>query len=318
MKNLKNKLVSVIIPVYNVRGYLERCINSILEQTYKKIEVIIVDDGSTDDGGEICDSYQLNDDRVTVVHQKNAGLSAARNRGINICKGEYICFIDSDDFVAIDFIERLVLCLESSCCDIAQCKVRSFVEQSELTNLVKEKDYNVYNGAEMCHNLLMNKIKESGVVQNKLYKRYLFEEEHFREGRIHEDEFLVYKLFYKSRVAVLEAELYYYQSKRKESITHAAYSIKRLDALDAARERITYFTDKNENMLRDEAILAYCRTLDTNILLLKESALHNRNELLNELYKELKTSYIKVVFSKYIPLKNKVGVGVRMVDARLR
>ena len=135
----RNSLISVIVPVYNVEKYLPQCLNSIINQTYKNIEVVLVDDGSTDDSGNICEEYKKNDERIIVVHQKNSGLSAARNVGIEISTGEYITFIDSDDYISPDYIENLYSALEQYSADIAICDLKKVSEKVELWDI----DYKV-------------------------------------------------------------------------------------------------------------------------------------------------------------------------------
>ena len=116
------KLVSIIVPVYNVDKYLERCVNSIIQQSYRNLEIILVDDGSTDNSGTICDTYKEKDDRIIVIHKENGGLSDARNAGIKIFTGEYVTFIDSDDYVSLDMISYMMLVLEKTACKVVQCE----------------------------------------------------------------------------------------------------------------------------------------------------------------------------------------------------
>ena len=131
-----DELISVIVPVYNVEKYISRCIESIMKQTYKNIEIILIDDGSTDNSGKICDEYSLKDDRINVIHKKNGGLSDARNTGLDIAKGKYISLIDSDDFVSKFFIETLYNTCKNENCEIAICEYeRVYEEKEEISDL---------------------------------------------------------------------------------------------------------------------------------------------------------------------------------------
>ena len=126
---MENPLISVIVPVFNVETYVSRCISSILNQTYKNLEILLIDDGSTDSSGKICDSFAEKDTRLNVIHCKNHGVAAARNRGIEISKGTYISFIDSDDFIELDFYEYLMNLVRTTNCDVAYCSYRRIPEE---------------------------------------------------------------------------------------------------------------------------------------------------------------------------------------------
>ena len=133
---MEKKLISVIVPVYNVEAYLERCVDSILKQTYKELEIILVDDGATDSSGELCDQLAKKDDRIIVIHKKNGGLSDARNAGIDASRGEYLSFIDSDDFIHPMFMEVLLQLCETTQCNIRKCGMQ---EVEGDTFVAKEK-----------------------------------------------------------------------------------------------------------------------------------------------------------------------------------
>lgn len=308
-------IVSIVVPVYNVEKYIARCLNSLINQTYKKIEIIVVDDGSEDNSGTLCDEFGQKDDRIQIIHQRNKGLSAARNTGLRYCNGKYVCFIDSDDFVAVEFIECMLSNIKKSEADIIQCKVRAFINESDLNKLLMSNDFCVYSGRDMCHNLLNDVIEGSGVVQNKLYKSELFIRHKFIEGKIHEDEYIVYRLFYESNVAVLESELYYYQSKRPDSITHSEYSIRRLDGVEAARERMLFFKKQNEMKLCDEARAAYCRMILDNICELKHANICEKKQLIKGLKKECLSQLSVLKCSPYISVRSKIGICMRLIKS---
>lgn len=228
--------VSIIVPVYKVEPYLRRCIDSILSQTYENFELILVDDGSPDRCGAICDEYAKRDSRITVIHKSNGGLSDARNAGLMEVKGEYIAFVDSDDWITSNYLERLVIALCESESDICECEiirtegddgnlscfgsgvVKVFGTQEALGLLVQEREFHQY-------------------VWNKLYKRECLEGIYFEKGKTNEDEFWTYQVFGRAnRIAKIPEILYFYY-QRKDSIMGTDYSLRRLDALEAKQRR---------------------------------------------------------------------------------
>lgn len=238
-------LVSIIVPVYQVEMYLQKCINSICTQTYTQLEIILVNDGSPDNCGVICDRNAMNDSRIRVLHKKNEGLSSARNAGLDIATGEYIAFVDSDDVIHPRFIEILVeLCTRYEC-DIAQCDFYAVAEDSLYLPLNSPQFVKIYDRKEALHELCCgnNGVKYT-VAWNKIYKKKLFEKIRYPYGRIHEDEFTTYRLLWETkRVAVTNQYLYYYL-QRSTSIMGMEFSIRRLDALDALRERRNFLKQK--------------------------------------------------------------------------
>ena len=301
--------VSIVVPVFNVEKYVIRCLKSIEKQTYKNIEIIVVDDGSTDRSGQLCDEEALIDKRIKIIHQKNQGLSAARNMGLVCSLGEYVCFIDSDDKVADDFVEKLLTTAVISGAEIVQCSIKAFIYESEIVNIKQTDVYNIFSGRDMCINLFKGIIQSSGVVQNKLYKRTLFDDIVFRKGKLHEDEFIVYRLFYKSRnVAVIQSELYYYQSKREDSITNSEYNIRRLDAVMAAEEKCLFFSSEGDKILYDNAVAACCRCILENRKKVKRSSLDNKKIIIRQLRGKFWKYYSVILFSNNINLKRKIGI----------
>lgn len=234
--------VSVVVPIYNVEVYLARCIDSILRQTYSNLEIILVDDGATDRSGEIVDRYAGLDNRIIPIHKSNGGLSDARNAGIDVATGEYICFVDSDDLIHPQYVETLLgLCVRNNC-DVAQCRfesssVETFSEDNGTGEVTFYDSMGILNAIYSALNV------ETIVAWNKLYKRELFEQIRYPKGRIHEDEATSYKVFYKAqKVARIDKVLYlYYQNAG--SITKKTYSLKRLDILLALEERMQFFKE---------------------------------------------------------------------------
>lgn len=237
-----NKKVSVIIPVYNVEKFLHKCIDSVVNQTYKNIEIILIDDGSPDNCPAICDNRAASDRRIKVLHQQNSGLSAARNKGIDISVGDYICFVDSDDFIAENMIEKAVSCIEKNDADIV-CfgvfRVNEFEEILESTETMKEK---CVNCREAILDLSYGKIHD--YAWSKLYKRKVFENVRYPVGRAFEDIATTYKTFLNSKkICYLPQELYFYR-KRKGSIIDNMKESSLNDLFVIRKERYDFFKEK--------------------------------------------------------------------------
>lgn len=237
---MEKELVSIIIPVYQVKPYLGKCIESVIHQTYRNIEIILIDDGSTDGSSEICDTYRDVDHRIIVIHQENMGLSAARNSGIQIAKGIYYAFVDSDDWVRSDYIEVLYRSCKNNDADIAQCGYYAVIDEdrAETDNINSAFAYSPEEFSIAEFTILS---WNCNLTWNKLYRAILFREIEFPVGRIHEDEFTTYKLIWKAnKIMVNTAKLYYYR-QRQDSITGSEYSLKRLDAGFAFQEKIEFY-----------------------------------------------------------------------------
>lgn len=246
--------VSVIVPIYKVEPYLKRAVASILHQTYHNLEIILVDDGSPDQCGRICDDYAKEDNRITVIHKENGGLSDARNAGLDAAHGEYIVFVDSDDFIAEDYVETLMQCLKKYDADVAMCSyaVTASVELDEsIFKASRDEMVEVCDRRELLNNLYDANHKDATyfiVSWNKIYKASLWQDVRFPKGRIHEDEATTYKIYDRAQKGVyLHRPLYGYFTA-PSSITRDRFNIKRLQWMDALDDRIVYFEDKTEQL----------------------------------------------------------------------
>lgn len=235
-------LVSVIVPVYNVEKYICGCITSILSQTYKNLQVILVDDGTPDNSGKICDEFAQKDDRVLVIHKENGGLSSARNAGLDAAKGKYIMFIDSDDYIVDNAVEILVEECEKYDTDFVQFDT-IHTTCPEYSPQHASENY----GIEMLTDLRqmywkMYKTLGPGVSAcTRLHKKDLFDELRFKEGIIHEDDhFTLYALQKAKSGLYLDAKLYYYVI-HENSILTSQFSKKNLDVLYVLKCRIQEF-----------------------------------------------------------------------------
>lgn len=243
-----NDLISVIVPVYKVEKYLTKCIDSIINQTYKNLQIILVDDGSPDNCGKICDSYAKKDKRIRVIHKKNGGLSDARNAGIESAKGEYLAFIDSDDYIAPDMLEKLHKALTDADADMSICSFKYIWEDASMTDEELNNSSPIKNEVLYGRDILCNKMNDKGgwywvVAWNKLYRKELFNDVCYPNNKIHEDEFVIHKILFKCDKVVCIEDMLYYYFQRQSSIMNEKYSIKRLDAVEALLDRVEFMIE---------------------------------------------------------------------------
>lgn len=241
--------ISVIVPVYNVEPYLHRCVESILQQTFTDFELILVDDGSPDNCPAICDQYAAQDKRVHVIHQKNGGLSAARNAGIDWAfahsDSEWITFIDSDDWVHLNYLKWMhetVLNLKVNVCFCASKRIK---RENEIPEVLQ-----VYPQMDSAVKLYTPETKGIHLFSScaKLYRKKQWENIRFPVGKLHEDRFTTHKLIFQNQfVGIITQELYYYYINNN-SITHSGWSITRFDDLEGIQEQLKFF---RENKLED-------------------------------------------------------------------
>ena len=237
-------VITVVIPVYNVKNYLSECIDSVIAQSYNFLQIILVDDGSTDDSSIICDKYALKDSRIEVIHKSNGGLSDARNVAINLARGKYITFIDSDDVIATDMIEYLYNLLVNNNADISICQNRDIDEQGKEILIKKKRIFQPYRilGREQCMHEFLMKRNMSVTAWGKLYRLDLFSAIRYPVGRYHEDLFTTYKLIGLCNCVVVGDALKYYYRQRTGSIMLQNFSPKHLDAIYANEEKMLYIS----------------------------------------------------------------------------
>lgn len=247
--------ISIIVPIYNVERYLNQCVKSIINQTYKNLEIILVDDGSPDNSGKLCDEYKEKDERIIVIHKKNGGLSDARNAGIEVATGKYIGFVDSDDYIEKDMYELLYNNMLREKAEISCCN--RFLVYSNKTEIYGEKKYyKVMNSQEAIK--LACKIGYIGIsAYTKLYKRELFENIRYPKGKISEDMYTTYKLFDKANKIVYDSTPKYYYRQRKGSITNSKKI--NTNAIEATKEMIEFVKNKYPE-IENDAIKYYLYT----------------------------------------------------------
>ena len=252
----KEALISVVLPVYNVEKYLNKSVESVCGQTYSNLEIILVDDGSTDHSGILCDEYAKKDSRISVIHEENSGLSVARNTGIEKALGDYIAFVDSDDWIAPEMIASLYERICADQADLAICGYKTadeednMLDQCVVENMVLEK-------MQALRLLTLNDEKGAafGIVCNKLYKKELFTEIRFPRGKLHEDAFVMHRIVDLCSIVSVIGDYYYYYRQRNSSITKQEYSVKRLDCAEAFYQRYCFYREKGSeyNLLLDGA-----------------------------------------------------------------
>lgn len=242
-------LVSVIVPVYNMEKYLEECVTSILNQTYPEFELILVDDGSLDSSGAMVDAWGQKENRVVVIHERNKGLSGARNTGIDKAQGEYLVFVDSDDYVAPDYIEVLLQTALAADADMAMCGVYALFQDDCCKASSMPMQARIYTPQTYMERFYVNTGFFS-VVWNKIYKKRLFDTVRFFEGRLNEDTIIMPRLIAQvNQVAYVPEPLYFYR-QRKGSIMHTAQRKSGIqNLLQIYEDLIQQHEEKNEEHL---------------------------------------------------------------------
>lgn len=292
-----NSLISVIIPVYNVEKYLKKCIESVIYQSYDNLEIIIIDDGSKDNSGKICDEYANKDKRIIVIHKKNEGVSKARNIGIEMAKGKYVAFIDSDDFIDKDYIKTLYNQCENDESDLSICGTKDINSNEDV--LRKSKKYKKSINSEEGMKELLNEKYYTCVVWAKMYRKELFEDIRFNEDtKIAEDLEIIYKLIGKSkRISVNTFKNLYFYRIREDSATVNEYNRDWKKEIKISEE-ILNFVKKEYPQIVNYAIKRYVRI---NVSCISKILKYNKNisqalELRENIMKYGKAAYFKADF----------------------
>ncbi len=246
-------LISVIVPVYKVEPYLTRCVHSIIDQTYTNLEIILVDDGSPDNCSTMCDDWEKLDNRIIVIHKQNGGLSDARNVGLKTATGEFISFVDSDDWIAPDMMKYLLNAIQEDKSDIAACTVEMIWDDGTPSEFLTVHTNCVLNRTEAQKALLEEKLLKQPVWY-KLYKRETIEGILFEVGKQHEDVFWSYQAIGRAeRVSIIDYIGYYY-FQRSDSIMGNGYSLKNLDAMEAYEKRYAFIKENFPELEREARV----------------------------------------------------------------
>ncbi|ETA75007.1 hypothetical protein LEQ_2318 [Ligilactobacillus equi DPC 6820] len=304
---MEDKLVSVIVPIYNVEKYLPKCLKSIIEQTYQNIEIILVDDGSTDSSRTIIDDYAYMDSRIKVIHQENGGLSNARNNGMDIATGEYFTFVDSDDYLENDYIDFMYRLLEKSNfqAKMALCSLNNVYLATGSTKSCGNDTYATLSGKEaiqmMCYHNLVDTCAYAKLTHRSLYRNV-----RFPEGKLFEDIATTYLLF--AQCDIVECGFFpkYNYVLRDDSITTSKFNERKLDLLDMTDEMATYvgrkYPDLKEAVLRRQ-VYARFSTLNQMLNVSTPEDLKSREEIL----KYLRENRASIFSDPMVPKRDKIG-----------
>lgn len=306
--------ISVIVPVYNVEQYLERCVDSIINQTYTNLEIILVNDGSTDNSGKLCDELAKKDERIRVIHKENGGLSDARNRGIDEAKSELVGFIDSDDYIDSDMYEVLLENLNDTDADLSMCALYDVYNNTPEEQVTNKEIWEL--SSEQAIKMVMEAKILSVTAVNKLYRKSLFSDLKFEVGKIAEDAFIMIKLLDKCEKIVATNEKKYYYVHRENSITTQKFSTKFLNVIEAYEQNSNIILEKYPK-LKDVAQTrmnwAYFYVLDR--LLLDDN--YNDKELENKLISYLKNHRKDILNDSLFTKGRKIGFIALLLNRNL-
>jgi glycosyltransferase involved in cell wall biosynthesis len=307
-------LISVIIPVYNVSDYIQECVNSVIHQTYKYLEIILVDDGSSDNSGELCDQLKETDNRITVIHKKNGGLSSARNAGIDIATGQYLGFVDSDDWIDTSMYEKLMNNILVTGKDIACCGRFVVSENGKNEELYVDTPGVCFSNKEALGNIF--ELTSIDVAAwDKLYSKKLFSNIRYPEGEINEDAAIIVQLLKNSNGVVHAGQPLYYYRQRWGSITKSGYS-KKLDViykhLLSMQDELNLFAP--ELSLKFNTYIAYASYCMVIKILRHPETLSEYKYQYNIYIQMLSHTFWRLLLSNSISIKDKV----RCVCAVLR
>ena len=296
--------ISVIVPVYNVEQYLERCVDSIINQTYTNLEIILVNDGSTDNSGKLCDELAKKDERIRVIHKENGGLSDARNRGIYEAESDLVGFIDSDDYIDNDMYEVLLRNLNDTDADLSMCALYDVYNNTPEEQVTNKEIWEL--SSEQAIKMVMEAKILSVTAVNKLYRKRLFLDLKFEVGKIAEDAFIMIKLLDKCEKIVATNVKKYYYVHRENSITTQKFSTKFLNVIEAYEQNSNIILEKYPK-LKDVAQTrmnwAYFYVLDR--LLLDDN--YNDKELENKLISYLKNHRKDILNDPLFTKGRKIG-----------
>lgn len=303
-------LVSIIVPIYNVENYLEDTLNDICGQTYTNLQIILIDDGSTDSSGIMCDRYALNDNRIIVIHEDNRGLSAARNRGLELVQGEYLYFMDADDRMGPELVSRLLFDAIENDADIVVAGGDSFYDGETFdVCYVGDRKITILDKRECCEMLFANDGQAFNVIQTKLYKTNIFDNIRFPVGKLHEDIFTSHRIMWQVNRGVITTEqLFFYRHNRPGSIAYKMWNdfdMKYYDGVDAWKDRYHFFNDLNEVRFAELSLQKWFDSLDFIASQIFKSKIENSSKLLKNVTHEMNDLFFKIARTKNIKIKTK-------------
>ncbi|MCQ2523350.1 MAG: glycosyltransferase [Lachnospiraceae bacterium] len=309
--------ISVIVPVYNTELYLKNCVDSILRQTFKDFELILIDDGASDNSASLCKEYADADTRVKYFYQENSGASVARNHGIDVATGDFITFIDSDDWIDEDYLELLLA--ESERYDIVQIGNHVFTAdgQTNRGDQVNSDLEEKINGKDLCIRLLEGKYQSGGVPWGKLYRKELWEDIRFPAIQRFEDVAVLYKIYWKaSEIHNVKTAKYCYRSQRPGSIMHSKFTLSWLEIVDVENDRVSFFKMQNEKQLYTLARYNLVNQIINMIITIKRNMPQEKKEI-RDLKRRLIRESTSLLFCRGY-MKKKVKMLLKVVSVMIK
>ena len=304
-KNNNQPLITILIPVYKVEKYLEKCIESVINQTYFNLEIILIDDGSPDNCGIICDEYAKKDSRIKVLHKENRGISDVRNRGIQIATGKYFTFIDSDDYVSPDYIEYLYNLIVKYDADISICNIKVIWKNTKLKLKNNNKEF-IFNSETAFKNMLFNQGINVSVC-TKLYKTTLWKNIKFPINKVYEDTAIIYKIIDKAnKIAYGNKECYFYVAREGSISKKGNFNKNELDYMKYTEKMLKFIKKKYSNL--SLAADRFCLYSNFRVLRMLVLTTPRNKKLEKEIKKVIKGIQTKVFFLKETPIRDRIAI----------
>lgn len=306
--------ISVVVPIYNVEKYLKKCVDSIVNQTFSDLEIILVDDGAKDSSGQMCDELAKEDSRIKVIHKQNGGLSDARNVGLEKATSEYVLFIDSDDYIALNMVERLYELHQKYNVDMTACGVYNVYSSGEKPQYGKIEEFVCDNIDAYAHILVGKKIP--GTICNKLMKREKIKDLRFPVGKLYEDAFFTISLMQNIKKVAVTTEPLYYYFHRVGSITTTSFKKKDMDIVEAYQQTMDLVKEKYPQITNEaefRLIWAYFTVLDRMLLIDDYKKLAEYPKVIRYLKKHI----LSVLRSTEFYKTRKIGAIVLFINVRL-
>lgn len=312
---MEEPLISIIVPVYNIEQYLNRCVNSIVGQSYWNLEIILVDDGSTDHCPDLCDAWAEQDNRIKVIHKTNGGLSDARNKGMEIASGEFIGFVDSDDWIDSQMYEKLLTAIKRDESDIAACSVQMVWKDGSLSRMLTKQINCVINKQEAQAELLIErKLKQP--VWYKLYRQSIIRCIPFEVGKCHEDVYWSYQAIGNAdKISIIDSIGYYYW-QHEDSIMGAGYSLKRLDVMEAYCNRYKYIKQLFPALEKQALCAIWKESIYNGQMAFRYLQSDERKKVFEYLSKVLKNYRLRYADYSDMKISHKVWISMARVSLR--
>lgn len=286
-----NELISVIVPVYNVEEYLRNCLDSILQQSYSELQIILIDDGSTDNSGKICDEYEKKDSRIEVIHQQNSGIGRTRNVGLDRAKGQYIAFVDSDDFIHKDMYRDLIKLAKRNKADLTVCKFQRFKNPNFSVKWEDCPTERILRPYDVLAKLPGDQDEVESVLWNKLYKSSLFNSIRFPEGLINEDADIIYLVIDASNIVIVTDQVYYYYRFNENSITRLDTYLYNMDIFKIYDRQQRYYQEKGYSELSRSTRRTYLDKVISKYKLIKAQS--GKKKILKQLKERYNAKYME-------------------------